>query len=324
MTQDQDSKWEKIAAKIHGENIGEETDDFTTMDFEKIKNIHDRMIEAGNVPSGNLEKSWLRVERGIRRTIFHTIRKAMQYAAIVAVAFLAGYILHHSTQQGGEILYSEVSVPFGQMSNLTLSDGTKIWLNSGSTLRYPERFAQNSREVTLEGEAFFKVAKMPDKPFIVHSTKTEVRVLGTSFNMSAYSEDEASSLTLVEGKVALTNLLDNSKEQLTPGQMGTVQKNKSGIAIHKVETQFYTTWVKGKIYFDDERLDEISLKLERWFNVDISFADEKLKSYRFTGTILKNKPVDQVMQALEILAPIRFKHQINAEGKDKITIYEKI
>jgi ferric-dicitrate binding protein FerR (iron transport regulator) len=324
MTQDQDSIWEKIAAKIHGEDIREESDDFTRKDFERIKNIHDRLIEAGNIPVGTIDKSWIRVEQGIRQTVFSTFRTVMKYAAIVAVAFILGYLLHYSNRQNGEILYSEVSVPFGQMSSLTLSDGTKIWLNSGSKLRYPQSFETNSREVTLEGEAFFQVTKMPKKPFIVHSSKSEVRVLGTSFNLSAYSEDPVTSVTLVEGKVNLINLFDNSKEQLTPGQIAIIQKNQTGIKLHKVETQFYTTWIKGKIYFDDERLDEISLKLERWFNVDISFADEKLKSYRFTGTILKNKPVDQVMQALEILAPIRFKHQINAEGKDKITIYEKI
>ena len=94
--------------------------------------------------------------------------------------------------------------------------------------------------------------------------------------------------------------------------------------IRDVQTNFYAAWTEGKIFFDDEPLDQIAVKLERWFNVEIIFADEKLKLQRFTGTILKNKPVDQIMQALEILSPIRFKHLVNATGKDKITIYKRI
>ena len=106
--------------------------------------------------------------------------------------------------------------------------------------------------------------------------------------------------------------------------MVTKNKNETNLEVEDVETGFYAAWIEGEIFFDDEPLDEIAVKLERWFNVEITFADVKLKSHRFTGTILKNKPVDQIMQALELLSPIRFKHQIYASGKDKITIYKRL
>ena len=150
-----------------------------------------------------------------------------------------------------------------------------------------------------------------------------IKVLGTSFNLSAYIEDESTSVTLVEGKVEVQNNTGNIIATLSPGQMATKNKNETSAEIKNVETSFYAAWIEGKIFFDDERLDQIAVKLERWFNVEITFADEHLKAHRFTGTILRNKPVDQIMQALELLAPIKFKHQVNASGKDKITIYKR-
>jgi ferric-dicitrate binding protein FerR (iron transport regulator) len=106
--------------------------------------------------------------------------------------------------------------------------------------------------------------------------------------------------------------------------MITKNKKQTDLTIQNVKTNFYSTWVEGKMFFDDEQMDQIAAKLERWYNVEITFANEQLKSRRFTGTILKNKPVDQIMQALELLSPIRFKHQINVAGKDKITIFSKV
>jgi ferric-dicitrate binding protein FerR (iron transport regulator) len=105
--------------------------------------------------------------------------------------------------------------------------------------------------------------------------------------------------------------------------MVTKGKRSNSLNITEVKTASYTAWTKGEIFFDDEQLDQIAFKLERWFNVEIAFDDPQLKTKRFTGTILKNKPVDQIMQALELLSPIKFHHQINANGKDKITIYKR-
>jgi ferric-dicitrate binding protein FerR (iron transport regulator) len=220
--------------------------------------------------------------------------------------------------------FSEIRVPFGQMSQLVLSDGTQVWLNSGTTLRYPDKFGEKSRSVTITGEAFFNVAKMADKPFTINSTDLSIQVLGTSFNFSAYQEDSYSSVTLVEGKVAIQDKKGITIAQLLPGQMATKEKSSDIVNIKEVKTASYSAWTEGKIFFDDERLDHIAYKLKRWFNVEIAFDDPQLKSKRFTGTILKNKPVDQIMQALELLSPIHFKHQVNSIGKDKITIYKRI
>ena len=331
MTDNFDSKWEIIAAKIHGELSSEEeaifdqmmTDEANLYGFKKTQLIHQNLEKAGSVTANGKVKSWVRTENGIRAYQFRWVKTVLKYAAIVIVAFIAGNQLRPSAPPEKEIRYSEISVPFGQMSQLKLSDGTKVWLNSGTTLRYPEQFAGDQRSVTVIGEAYFEVAKMTNKPFTINTSDMKVEVLGTSLNVLAYKEDATSSVTLVEGKVVVQNTEGKTIANLSPGQMATKSKTESNVEIKDVKTAFYASWIDGEIFFDDERLDQIAVKLERWFNVEIVFADEHLKSHRFTGTILKNKPVDQIMQALELLSPIRFKHQVNATGRDKITIYRR-
>lgn len=331
MTDNNDSQWEKIAAKIHGELSSDEeaifdqmmTDEANLYGFEKTQLIHQNLVKAGPVAANGKVKSWDRTENGIRAYQFRWVKTVLKYAAIVIVAFIAGNQLRPSAPPEKEIRYSEISVPFGQMSQLKLSDGTKVWLNSGTTLRYPEQFAGDQRSVTVIGEAYFEVAKMANKPFTINTSDMKVEVLGTSLNVLAYKEDATSSVTLVEGKVVVQNTEGKTIAQLNPGQMATKNKTETKVEIKDVKTAFYASWIDGEIFFDDERLDQIAVKLERWFNVEIVFADEHLKSHRFTGTILKNKPVDQIMQALELLSPIRFKHQVNATGRDKITIYRR-
>ena len=331
MIDNYDSQWEKIAAKIHRELSSEEeaifnrmmTEEVNSLEFEKTQLLYENLAKTGPIPANRKVKSWAKVENGIKTYQLRWIKAVLKYAAIIVVAFIAGNLLKHSAPEDQKIRYSEITVPFGQMSQLKLSDGTKIWLNSGTTLRYPERFAENSRSVSIEGEAYFEVSKMPNKPFTVNTPDMKVEVLGTSFNLLAYKEDVATSVTLVEGKVVVQNLEGKTIAQLSPGQMATKNKTETNLEIRNVKTTSYAAWIDGKIFFDDERLDQIAVKLERWFNVEIIFANERLKSHRFTGTILKNKPVNQIMQALELLYPIRFKHQVNAIGRDKITIYKR-
>jgi len=331
MSDNYDSQWEKIAAKIHGElNPDEEamfdqmmTEYINLYGFEKAQFIHDNMVKAGPIPAMGRINSWATVENQIRTNQLKWIKVALKYAAIIIVAFMAGNLLRPSAPSVKEIRYSEITIPFGQMSQLKLSDGTKVWLNSGTTLRYPEHFATDQRSVTIRGEAYFEVAKMAGKPFTVNTADMKVEVLGTSFNVLAYKEDAETAVTLVEGKVVVRNTEGKAIAELKPGQMATKNKTETNVEIRNVKTAFYAAWIDGKLFFDDEPLDQIAVKLERWFNVDIVFANEHLKSHRFTGTILKNKPVDQIMQALELLSPIRFRHQVNAIGRDKITIYKK-
>ncbi len=331
MSEEQDSHWEQIAGELHGELNSEEelqlhetlSNQIRLHEFEKAQKIHENLAKTAVISSDKKNQSWSKVEKEISTHHLRWIKVTLKYAAIIIFASLAGHFLNFSPQQDTKISYSEVRAPRGQMSKVTLPDGTEIWLNSGTTIRYPDRFVDGFRSVSMSGEAYFEVARMPKNPFTVKTSNLQVEVTGTSFNVSAYKDDPTTSVTLVEGKVELKDNNGKTIARLNPGQLAVKSKNNSNVNIKDVETSFYKAWIDGRIFFDDQPLDQIATKLERWFNVDIEFATERLKNYKFTGTILKNKPLDQIMQALELLAPIRFKHQVNATGKDKITIYKR-
>jgi len=220
-------------------------------------------------------------------------------AAVILVAIISGVLLH-SLISGSfkETRYTEIVVPLGQMTRINLSDGSKIWLNSGSVFKYPTEFDQSSREVYIDGEAFMEVARDKHKPFIVNAKKFSAEVLGTSFNVSAYSTDVRASLTLVEGSVLLRSEDEKWSKTLIPGQIATLGEVPE---VSNINTAFYTSWKEGKIVFRKETLEEIARKMERWYNVEIRFKDEELKSLIFSGTFLKYKPVEQVFKSLSIM-----------------------
>ncbi len=327
MLEKEENKWSEIAAKIHHELSGGEEKDFNVglsddqfkKQYEETKQIYDILRE--NPIAANRSKSWEKVKRKVALSRVWTLKSLLRYAAIFIIALGIGYFLHSSKEQ--EIHYSEISVPYGQMSQLVLSDGTKVWLNSGTSLKYPDRFGAKQRSVYLDGEAFFEISGIPEKPFFVHLDDIQLKVVGTSFNVSAYKEDMNTSVALVEGEVVINNSSGEKIAQLLPQQTLSKKTGTTEFAIaENVDTRFYNSWKNGTIYFEDQTLEQITSKLERWYNVEIIFADPSVKNYKFTGTILKNKPVDQVMQVFELLLSVRFEQKIKANSKDQIIIYK--
>lgn len=174
--------------------------------------------------------------------------------------------------------YNRVETPRGGEYILSLSDGTRVHLNAMSSLRYPVAFGPERREVELIGEALFEVSKS-ETPFIVHTPAMQVEVLGTTFNLSAYP-DEASQTTLVEGAVRL-HARSGAHCLLQPSQQATWRADSGEWLVQTVDTDFYTSWAKGKILFKDQRLEDIMKTLSRWYGVEASYADEELKELRF-------------------------------------------
>jgi ferric-dicitrate binding protein FerR (iron transport regulator) len=222
-----------------------------------------------------------------------------------------------------EVQYAEVEVMYGQTSHLFLFDGTEVWLNSGTKFRYPNRFNRNERNVSIEGEAFFKVKPNKNLPFKVKTGKLEVEVLGTSFNVSAYPRENSQSVVLVEGKVQINNPEGQKIGEMVPGQIAVKTEGSSALQVQNTDPYFYTSWKDGKVVFNGEKLGEIAKKMERWYNVEIRFEKESLKDYKFSGTILRNKPIDQTILAMEQLAPIRFNYKVMTNEKNIITIVGK-
>ncbi len=200
--------------------------------------------------------------------------------------------------------FNTLTVPRGGEYRLVLSDGTVVWLNSDSELRYPVAFTGNQRQVFLKGEGYFEVAKNPSAPFLVKAADMEVKVLGTHFNVNAYRKDGVFQTTLVSGRVEVADLKTVQKVMLKPDQQALVKNGE--LLIRNVDAAAYTAWRDGKFYFESETLEEITAQLERWYDVHFVFGREELKRYEFTGVIRKDYTADQILGLIAKTTNVRF------------------
>lgn len=194
-------------------------------------------------------------------------------------------------------------VPFGKSLSLTLQDGSVVRLNSGSTLTYPSSFVgMDKREVQLEGEAFFEVAKNPDQPFIVGTKNMYTQVFGTVFNISAYDEDSISEVVLVEGSVGIggTDQTDSGDLQmLKPSQRASSEEGSGGLfVIEDVDVTPYISWTQGVLSFENEEMSEIIKRLQRQFNIKIVNKHERLGERRFTG-MFDEEDLDRILRTIQ-------------------------
>ncbi|MFC2137760.1 FecR domain-containing protein, partial [Bacteroidota bacterium] len=209
------------------------------------------------------------------------------------------------TKKEVEIAYNTLETPRGGEYTLILSDGTRVFLNAETKLVFPEIFIENTREVTLEGEAYFEVAKLDSKPFIVKTKKYDVKVYGTVFNVSAYENDINIHTTLVEGSVGIN--LNNEEIRLIPGEQINYNKEDDEISKKKVDTYVYTAWKEGKFVFEQESLENILNRLSRWYNTEVHFETEKLKNYHFSGTLNRYDNIDEILDMIALTTNIEFK-----------------
>ena len=227
-------------------------------------------------------------------------------------------ISYSASGSADELVYNEIKIPYGKTFEITLSDGTQVFMNAGSSLKYPVQFIKgHHREVVLEGEAFFDVTKDKKHPFIVKTRGVDVKVLGTKFNVSSYKEDADINTVLVEGSVSLSNTgMPNNNTMLVPGEKGTWNSQKTAIAVKKVDTRIYTEWMTGEIVFRKTAFKDIIIKLERSYNVAIDNNRTELLDKKFNGSFNKNiESIEEVLTAMSKIQGFIF----SKEGK-QITI----
>jgi ferric-dicitrate binding protein FerR (iron transport regulator) len=203
--------------------------------------------------------------------------------------------------------FNTLSTPTGGQYNIVLADGTKVYLNSVSSIKYPTQFNGDQRMVELEGEAYFEVAKNKNKPFRVKSGNHAIEVLGTHFNVNAYNNESVVKTTLLEGSVAIT--YKNQKAILKPGQQSNVSDNFNKIAIREVDTEAAIAWKNGRFKFDNANLKTVMKQLERWYGIKVEYRGD-VSDVRFNGGTFMNKNLSEVLKVLE-LSNIKFK----VEGK---------
>lgn len=193
-----------------------------------------------------------------------------------------------------------LSTPRGKDHQVTLSDGTSVWLNADSHLEFPESFVGKERRVRLQGEAYFEVAKDAAHPFIVETDYFSTTVLGTTFNLSAYAGQSAN-VVLIEGSVSVRANGQTESVQITPGTQATLSSTQSSFRITEVDTYPYTQWREGFFYFDDATLFEVMQALGRWYNVNIAFDDPAKMNIRLHFVAKRGNDVAEAVRNLDAL-----------------------
>ncbi len=206
------------------------------------------------------------------------------------------------------LIYNELVIPRGGRYQLKLPDGTQVWLNANSSLKFPVAFTDSTRQVFLQGEAFFDVAHN-GKPFLVSAEDMNIRVLGTSFNVSAYADESYSAATLVEGSIKLST--PEMETEMVPDERATVLRSATSIEVETVNTSQYTSWVNGKIEFENERLEDVMRRLARLYDFQYSFQNEGAKSYHFSARIDNSQPISSILNMLELTTKVKFDFEEN-------------
>ena len=286
-----------------------------------------------------------------RKNVF-SVRQFFKYAAVFVFALVSSYFLVKYSgfnESPTEKNYVEVRAENGSKPTMILPDSTIVKLNSGSFLRWPDHFKGKNREVFFEGEAYFKVKTGQPAPFYVHTGNISIRVTGTEFNVKSFPDDEFIETTLISGSIIIEEL-DREKPLrnqvvLNPNQLAVYNKSTNKLEITNLvieeeiveeiipkkaaivptntpvikSPEITTAWTDDNLIIYHERLDELAIRLERWYDVSIEIMDEELKKHRYKATF-DNEPIEEALDALRDAAkgtPAYFKYQIN---KDQISI----
>lgn len=246
------------------------------------------------------------------------------FAAVVVCAVLAvGFHFYRSASERAAPTLITSTAPKGQKSLITLADGSRIFLNSASSISYPESFDADKREITLTGEAFFEIARDERRPFIVRSAGIVTRVLGTSFNIKSF-EGEATTVTVATGRVQVGEASSseaNAHVVLVPGEQAVYQSG-TGFVIRKIDPFPAMAWKSHTLYFDNNTLDEVATHLERWYNVRIDFESERVKNCRINGQY-KQMDLKSVLESIQYMYPVKYKYsdqnhvELYGKGCDK-------
>jgi len=247
------------------------------------------------------------------------LTQVIKIAAMLLIAFGLGWgsqFISFTKNRTAEIKMQEIFVPKGQVNQVFLADGTRIWINSETHLTAPSIFASEERVVKLCGEAFFEVAKDKNRPFKVEVNGQQIEVLGTTFNVRAYKNSNEIETTLESGQIRLQTAKQTIL--LKPGEQSVFNKRNNQLFIEKVDPATFSSWKDGRYEFHNKDLNEVFKVIERWYDVEITADEAYFKGMHFSGVIKRNKDAKHFLDLLNITVPIKYKIK-----SDKIQITHK-
>lgn len=238
-----------------------------------------------------------------RQIIATTLRYAAVAIVLIASTFFITHYIYNSTS-GTEL--NSLYVPAGQRAQLTLEDGSTVWLNANSTIKYPSHFSKKRRHVSIEGEAFFDIAQNKKSPFVVSTKDVELKVLGTQFNVHSYPETNFVKTNLLEGSLRIYK--QNAEDRgvtLKPNEQLTMEGNQ--MKIGKTENRDYFLWTEGVYAFDNERLIDIIEKLQLYYDVKIIVEDPEIFNVRYTGKFRQRDGIDEILRIIQKIRKFNMK-----------------
>ncbi len=311
-----------LPLKMAMNQIWEEDQDiyFQESDQVDLSGVLDRVHHRINIHTGIIPDR--------KRKLNPSFQWLIRIAAIILIPLLSLTVLYYTGVLGpgrAEPL-TTWTVPAGSRAKTNLPDGSRVWMNSGSSLTFPARFSKKDRTVYLEGEAYFEVAHQVRKPFAVIAGNVEMKVLGTCFNVCAYPDEDYLEVTLENGSLSITTPWNQHQRgpdcTLRPGEQARIDLIDYRVTKLLTETEKYTSWREGKLIFRNDPLKVIMKRLEKWYHaeIDVSRLSDRLLNYTFTLTIY-SETLDQVLDYLSIAAPISYSTvPVASQGKDGISV----
>lgn len=235
------------------------------------------------------------------------------------IAYADGSPLVDVEKSKNRSTWMTLATPIGSTYHIILSDGTKVWLNASSSLRYPDHFEGNQRLVELSGEAYFEVSKDPNKPFKVRSSRQEIQVLGTQFNVAAYADEQVWRTTLVEGSVKVSNSRSGRQQTLSPSQQAVVKNDE--IIRQQVDVDTEISWKSGKFSFDNKSFDQIMKEMGRWYGFEVIYETEKPQN-RMMGDAFRTDNLRAVLRFLNN-SGIHYRMEKSDSGKQRLVISKR-
>ena len=277
------------------------------MTFGKKENVAPLPVASKIIPAGE-KKATLTLADGTEVHVEEITAQILQEKGM-NIEYRNGEIVYHkSEEKTTEVVYNKLEVPRGGECMIKLDDGTKVWVNAETKLKYPVAFVGDRREVVLEGEAFFDVAKN-EKPFIVKTSFGDVRVLGTAFGISAYASESESYTTLVRGKVSVERE-GGEPVVILPGEQVVTSKDGKMIK-QQVDVEEFVGWKDGIYVFKEKSLGEIMKTLERWYNISVDFQDKSLVDLPFTGNLKRYDDINVFFDALTRTGDMKYRVEGN-------------
>lgn len=266
----------------------------------------DVFVTDGMELTAGESKAVLILEDGRRMELGQYVSDSLVLSSGVSLDAAGEELKYKEETARNEIVkYNVLEVPRKGEFRLVLADGTKVWMNSESRLKYPVYFQGKERRVYLEGEAYFEVKKNADMPFVVDMGKTSIQVLGTSFNARAYKEEEHVYATLAEGKIRLA--LGERTLVLKPEEQGIVDLKKGHLSKEKVDLRLYTGWKDGRFIFQEQTLEEMMNTLARWYDIKVFYENSSVRKVTFSGNLKRYDGFDKIIEMLEMTGMAHFK-----------------